>query len=423
MRKHFLYNLLNIFSRIINFFLFWFIANQLGASIQSDWFFYVFGVVYFLISIFFYTTECTLVPYWNELSSKNQQSFYSSAISFVLLSILPIQLAGALVSFGAPDLVGLSPPGSLYLIWLVSFLFFLHPPAAFISSIYCSYLQASGNYFSPITHLTYRAIGIFLVLLAWPDNSYDLLCFTVAYTCGELLRLIVLHCIVRKNLQLSQFKFGLNFSRFKHLYFSLLMMGFTTCSFAANPYVDFLMGAHTGPGNATLIEYASKLRGIPFLLLNGVLVVLLGDWVRTKGDTIKWVEIRKAATILGVIGFIFSVFFLLAKGPLIDFFFVDGKLSNLQEIYLLDLLYWYLLGIPALIAGNVVARGIITLKLFKIYALLGIASFIINIILNYIFIQMMGVQGVALSTTILDVIMLFALVKILKAHCRDNEFS
>lgn len=419
MKRQIGYNLINLLSRLINFFLFWFIANQLGASLQSDWFFYIFGIVYFFTSIFFYTTECTLVPSWNDLNPENQNDFFRAATSLAIVIVVPLQIVGILLSFIIPEFFNLHPPQNTLLVTVVSLLFFLQPSIAFISSIYTSYLQASGKYFAPITHLTYRAIGIVCVLLL-AKGHYTILIFTIAYTFGELFRLVMLYYLTTPRPPLPFRKINIQLSKFRRLYTDLLMMAFTTCSFAANPYIDFLMGAQTGPGNATLVEYGARLRGLPFLLLNGALIVLLGDWVRKKKETIQWDEVRQAAILFGSIGLICSLAFLVLREKFIDIFFLKNTITSLQQENLSGLLFWYILGIPLLISANVFGRGILTLKLFKIYTIIGATSFFMNIALNYLLIKTVGIQGIAMSTTLLDGMMLLALSAILKYRCNAS---
>ena len=127
MRKHFYFNLLNILSKLLNFILFWFVANHLGASIQSDWFFYIFGVVFFLITIFFFTAEFTLVTYWNGFSDEETIHFIQLAVLFSVITIIPLQIAGFFFSFSTPGLFDIVVPENHFstLITSAFFLFIL----------------------------------------------------------------------------------------------------------------------------------------------------------------------------------------------------------------------------------------------------------------------------------------------------------
>lgn len=400
MTRHILYNLLNVFARVLNFALFWIIVNKLGASSETDWFFFVYGFVYFFIGIAFYSMECSLVPIWPRLSQNEKNGFLRTCIILGIIGTIPLQLFGLAVSFYFPGFFGFSIPFNIGHTALLSVVLFLQPPLVYFSALYSSLLQSSGKYFWPITHLSLRTLGVLPILLL-PFCS-GVSCVSIAYIVGELLRFLLLKNAAYKSEEGLSIRQRFEVKPYKKYFVAMGWMVLMLSAAAINPYVDLIMVGRLGTGSATLVEYAGRLRGIPVLLLSGTLIVFLGEWSRRKSQEPLWGQITGNAWKMGLCGIILSVGLILSKHYWIPLIFRGQHFDALQLTSLESLMTWYLIGAPFLLLTGTLGRGFMALQRFKLLATLAVLSVFVNIFLNFVFIDFFGIKGVAVSTTALD---------------------
>ncbi len=403
MTKHILYNLLNIFARFLNFALFWIIVNMLGASAETDWFFFVYGFVYFCIGIAFYGLECSLVPIWPRLSQKEKNGFLQTCIILGIVGAIPLQLFGLAVSLYFPGFFGFSIPFSIGHTVLLSVVLFLQPPLVYFSALYSSLLQSSGKYFWPITHLSLRTLGVLPILLL-PFCS-GVSCVSIAYIVGELLRFLLLKAAARSHGVGLSYRQRFEVSPYKQYFVAMGWMVLMLSAAAVNPYVDLIMVGRLGDGSATLVEYAGRLRGIPVLLLSGTLIVFLGEWSRRQGQEPLWDQIIGNAWKMGLCGIMLSGGLILSKQYWIPLIFRVQHFDALQLASLDSLMTWYLVGAPFLLLTGTLGRGFMALQRFRLLATVAVLSVFVNIFLNLVFIDFFGIKGVAVSTTALDALL------------------
>jgi len=332
---------------------------------------------------------------------------------------LGLQLVGLLITLLAPQYFGFVNPFSFQRTILISILLFLQPALAFFAALFSSLLQASGYYFWPITHLAWRTLGVFAVLVL--PGCTGVWCLVIAYAVGECLRAIVLYYALCKNIIKPVFTKRFRLRAYRKYFVSMGWMALMVCASASNAYIDFIMVGHLGDGNATLVEYTGRLRGLPYLALSGLLVVFLGDWSRLYGSDLKWKAVRKVVWQITACGVVLSVGLILLRSFWVPIIFQVRQFNPSQMAVLTQLLAWYLAGTPFLIAWNVFARGFLVWQYFKFLSAVSLLSVMVNIILNLILINIFGTVGVAMSTTLLDVFMLGVLYFVGKKHVRRRS--
>jgi putative peptidoglycan lipid II flippase len=405
MMSQFSYTCLNLIGRVLNFALFWVILNRLGASAQSDWFFFVYGFIYFCIAVTFYSLECALVPLWPRLSGQQQTGFLKTCTQIGLLGILPLQVAGFAISLYVPSLFGFLSPFNGFHTLVLSFLLFVQPVLAYFAALYSSLLQASGRYFWPITHVTWRTVGVAAIVLL--PGCLGVSCLVLAYAFGEAWRLAVLYAAAWKlGLRTGNLFGRIDWRRYRHHINALGWMALMIAASAANPYIDFIMAGHLGHGNATLVEYASRLRGLPVLALSASLVILLGDWSREQAHGLSWARIRRGTCIMGLCGLILSAGLILSQSWWVPVIFKVNSFDSGQMVILNRLIACYLVGAPFVLSVSVLSRSFMVMRQHKLLAIFSVLSVLANILLNILFIGFFGVVGIAVSTTALDVSLL-----------------
>ena len=248
----------------------------------------------------------------------------------------------------------------------------------------------------------------------------NILCLALAYTFGEIVRLTVMASTGwHHHGKISLVRWP-HFGDFSESFMAIGWMGMMVCAACANTYIDFLMVGHLKNGSATLVEYAGRLHLMPIIVFNGMLVVLLGDWSRNEGGNLTWDKIQKGALLTGGLSIVLCVIIIITRGYWLPIVFLSSQFPEQQYLTINNLMFWYLLGGPFVITTNVISRGFLVWRKFKLLTCIGILSVFINVIFNKIFINIYGVKGVAMSTMGLDVAMLIISVIIGLAIKKDK---
>jgi putative peptidoglycan lipid II flippase len=395
---------LNIIGRLLNFVLFITVANKFGVTPFTDWFFFVYGIVYFFIGIFFYATESALVPTWHRLKPHQQSlllfdSFRLAIVGTVLVAGF-IFLAGFIL---APALT-IELPFSTKDALIVCLLLSIQPTLGFLSAIFSSFLQYEGKYVLPTVHLAIRSLGILALLLV--PGCETIQCLAMAYLLGESVRFF---CLKGKKNFVGHVRKKTDHNTLDYLrpiYQNVIWMTVALTFVVINPVVDLAMVGKFGPGAVSLVEYAGRLRGLPVLSLGGVLVYFLGDWSRQhhqQKDPLRWIQVQK---VFGMVLFTVTCavgLLILLEQWWVPLLFFSRKFSVHEHFLLQELLFWYFLGVPLLAGSMILSRAIIVLEQTRLLAITALATALMNILLNLLFMKTMGLKGVALATTIVDI--------------------
>ncbi|MCI5146134.1 MAG: hypothetical protein D3923_11550, partial [Candidatus Electrothrix sp. AR3] len=384
-----------------NFILFITVANLYGASQHTDWFFFVYSIAYFFIGISYSATESAMVPVWHILPEKEHAKLFHSTFllagSGLLLMIIGLELSGLYLA----PLRGIALPDSMDTAFKICFILALQPSLAFLSSFFSSYRQFRQQYILPTLHLTLRTIGVLTVLLLIPHRTITGL--AVAYLVGESIRLLCLrHRIkIKKTDTLSSRIYSL-----KSLYGHVAWMIIALIGTVINPVIDLAMIGKFHDGSLTLVDYANRLKGMPVLAFGGLAVYYLGEWSHQyyqQEGMISWPHIRN--TSLKIITFCIPIVLLLifTESIWIPMLFFSKQFDpdKLQKLQLL--LYWYFPGVPFLASALILSRIILVIQKANLLALTTLSGAGLNVILNLLLIKKMGLPGVALSTTLVDI--------------------
>ncbi|HDS15888.1 MAG TPA: hypothetical protein ENN66_04610 [Proteobacteria bacterium] len=412
-------SVVNICGRLLNFILFFVVANLFGVSVSTDWFFFVYGVAYFFVSISYYAAESAFVPEWYRLAEDERADFYrfSVKLSFciVIIACSAMLVGGFWVApwrrIHVPD-IGMAA------VWSVLVLS-LQPGLAFLSSLFSSYHQYQRRYILPTIHISLRSIGVLATLLLLPQRN--ILVLSVAFLVGEILRFI---CLFPRDLKISlKSVLRRNSDKvFWDVYRNVLWMTLVLACTVVNPIVDLAMVGSFSPGSVTLVEYAGKLRGMPVLALVGVLVILLGEWAQQHNSPsvdFSWKTVARACWLTTLFCLPFVLILMLTLNIWVPIVFRPGNFnaSNLQEIE--RLLWWYLMGIPFLALSHVLSRAILVLRQVRLLALVSLLAMGVNFLANIFLLKYWGLIGVAIATSVVDVFVFLCYFLFVRRYMSD----
>lgn len=239
-------------------------------------------------------------------------------------------------------------------------------------------------------------------LLAWGQRGLGVRAIPAAMLAGELVAIAVLRRLTRR-LQLDVIP-NLQRSEPVRRILSLVRLETTgTIITRINPMVDQLMAGLAGVvGGGTLIRYASDVAALPTSILQATVFPVLLTRLAHEAERPAHFSGTTRRTLYGVIGMLVVAAGLVAaiRRPLCVLLFAHGAMDRAGVDRIADILTWALAGVPAFGALLVLARAHVALQNSRIMPSMGILNATLNLVLNAVFVRLLGLSGILLSTSV-----------------------
>ena len=167
--------------------------------------------------------------------------------------------------------------------------------------------------------------------------------------------------------------------------------------------VDQSMAALLSPGSVSALNYGTKLVSLPINLTATALSVAVIPYFSKMVADHQWFELR--ITLKRYLLFIFvttvplTILCITFSQQLVEFLLQKGAFSSADSQLVSRIQVLYALQIPFYIAATLVVRALVSMGLNYILIWAAGLNLLINIQLNYIFLNWLGVEGIALSTS------------------------
>lgn len=384
------------------FFIPFFIAAWFGVSPEMDAFFFAYAIIFFFATTFSAVVESIIVPFIAEAHARGEdvglfvgRVLTLSAVGIgaltvvLLLAVKPV--VSAITSFSAEgvDLIMVilleTSPLAVLLVW---------------TSVLSGSFNAFRRYAPPALSPAVRAAVTLAFIFAFKD-SLGVHSIAWGYVAGEAARLVVLLALIRKlrDLRLTlPFSWDRKFVEFmKVASYQVAGMSLAVLS----PLIDRVMASWLSPKSVSMLEYSEKLFFIPSNLLTmGFLTVLLSDWSAAHyagGDSRRGLS-RTLRTVTPFL-LAFTLVFFLAGGFITET--VYGLSISGEDLGVMKTMFGYfVLGLPAIVIGNMFARWILVIKKTGVLLKISVFKVLVNVVLNLLFISHIGLSGIALSSTV-----------------------
>lgn len=250
--------------------------------------------------------------------------------------------------------------------------------------------------FSPVTT---PAITI-LFLLIEPWGIFALSAGLVGGTVLEMLLLGV--ALRRQGISLIPRWDGINTSlkQVAHQYTPAVIGAFLMCSAFL---VDQSMAAMLAPGSVAALNYGNRVIAFPITLATTALstavipyfskMVACNDWAGVKRTLKQYMLLIFAVTVP------LTAMFIGFSEQIVRLLFERGSFTASDTAIVTRIQTLYALQIPFYIANVFVVKLITAMRLNHLLMWVSLFNLVFNIIFNYIFMQWIGIQGIALSTS------------------------
>ncbi len=287
---------------------------------------------------------------------------------------------------------------------VVPFCFFLL--ALSVKTLLFALLSAEKKFFQqPIL----SAVGVLITLgtIYGMRQSAGVAAVPVGQLGGELTTIALTWLFARKALDI---KLSLTVTeplrRFVRLIAAEVSGGAVT---RVNPVVDQLMaGMANVQGGGTLLRYSGDVSSLPTSLLQASLLPVLlshlsdyyaeGQYERLRGTVrraIVWVTLAAVATS----GLLFFV-----RAPLLRLAFLHGQMDAAGVDRMAQLVPYHLVGVASFGALLVLARAHVAIQNSGIMISMGFLNATANAVFNVILLQLLGLEGIALSTSMMQTV-------------------
>ncbi len=382
------------------------VAWRFGTGEALDAFFIALIVPSFIFVVVAESINAALIPTYIRVREQEglevAQRLFSGVVvwSSALLGIITILMI-ATAPLYLPWLAGGFSPQKLDLTFHLICTIAPVVPLSGIVVIWGAVLNAGERF--ALAAISPAVTALITILLLLANKDWGIFALAIGLVCGTLLEMILLGVALKRqgiSLRPKWYGFDSHLRQVVSQYAPMSAGAFLMCS---TSLVDQSMAAMLSPGSVAALNYGSKVIALPISLITTALstavipyfskMVAEGNWLGVR-DTMKrylWLVVITTVP-LTVVLFLFSQ-------PIIEVLFQRGSFTAKDTHIVAQIQAMYALQLPFYVAGIFVVRLISSMQLNQILMWGSGFNLIINICLNYLLMQWIGVKGIALSTS------------------------
>jgi len=383
------------------------LAGQFGTSDALDAFLIAFLIPSFALNVAAGSFSAALIPTYIEVREREgrvaAQRLFSSVM--VLSTLLIIAISG-LLALLSPHIIpligsGFSPEKQA----LTRSLFFVTLPVLVIiglATIWATILNAEERFalaaIAPIMTPVVAVTAILFLGATW--GIYALAIGTVGG--GFLEAALLARGLKRQGFPFFPRWYGLG-PAVKQVARQYAPMAAGALLMSSTEVIDQSMAAMLGSGSVSALSYGNKivalLIGIGSMALSTAIFPHLSRMVASN----DWIGVRATfktyARLVLVITVPMTLVFFYLSGPIVAFLFERGAFTMGDSRLVGQIQALYILQIPFYVLGIMIVRLISSLKANHILMWGALINLVLNIFFNILFMRLMGLKGIALSTS------------------------
>lgn len=188
--------------------------------------------------------------------------------------------------------------------------------------------------------------------------------------------------------------------------------------------VDQSMAAMLAPGSVASINYGNRVIALPITLMATALSTAIIPYFSKMMARQDWVSVRHTLNRYLALIFAFTlpmmVFFLLGSEWIVQTLFQRGSFSAEDTKLVAQIQSCFAFQLPFYIGNILLARLMIAMRLNHILMKVSALNLGTNIFLNYLFMQWIGIKGIALSTSFVYLISFLCMLVVAKKNLNNT---
>lgn len=407
-----------LFSKILGFFKETLVASKIGCCFRTDAYFVAFAAATVLAEIIGEGISTSMVPVLMKIESKDGKEkkvdYINNILHIVILFSLILIVLGWILSpiiikmlargFSEEDI---KLPIRLMKIGLPMIL------PIMVRSVFVAYLQSNHGFKAGAKSWIYYNIVYIVYLIFFSQyGTYGLI------VTGGLAYLSQLFSVIpaSKNMGYKyERRLKLKDIYFKEMVILLMPIIIGLSMNRVNLLVDRTVASNLPKGSISYLNYANNIIQLVFgIFITAIVTVLFPiisqEYSRENIKDLKKI-IYKGMSLILKIALPATVILIIFSEPIVKLFFERGAFGPEATIITAGALIYYALGLASMSLALILSKihfALYDSRTPTIYAFIGI---IINLVLNIILSKYMGVNGIALATSISTTIVTILLIK------------
>lgn len=257
------------------------------------------------------------------------------------------------------------------------------------------------------------------------NKSWGIFALTGGLVGGTLLEMLLLGVALKRqgiSLLPTCYRFDPHLRQVVSQYAPIMAGAFLMSS---TTLVDQAMAARLSSGSVAALNYGMRVIALPISLITTALSTAIIPYLSKMVAAQDWKGVR--STMKRYLWLIFLVtvpiagFIYMYSQPIVELLLQRGSFTAQDTYIVAKVQAMYVLQLPFYVAGILVVRLISSMDINQV--LIGIAglNLLFNIGLNYLFMQWLGVQGIALSTSCVYVFSFFSVLLLAYRNLRKIE--
>ena len=401
------------------------VAWRFGTGNELDAFVIAMVIPSFVVNVLADSFKSALIPTYIKTREQEGQKAAQQLFSEVVIWALGLLVAVAIVlAIAAPIYLPLLASGfspeklrlTLRLLWSVSPLILLFG----IINIWGGVLNAGEKFALAALSPTITPLATVILLVGF--SHWGIYTLAGGLIIGAVLEIVVLGIGLRRQgvrLLPKWSGHSANLKRVASQYFPVATGAFLMCS---TNLVDQSMAAMLEPGSVAALSYANRVIALPLSLATLALGTAVIPYFSKTIAQKNWSKIGRTFNYYLRLIFIatipLTIILVLTSKLIIKILFERGTFDAEDTQIVSQIQIYYALQIPFYVSAIFVVRLINSLGVNHFLAWGSSINLLVNIGANYVFVQWIGIGGIALSTSCVYLISFVFLYVLTKKHLR-----
>jgi putative peptidoglycan lipid II flippase len=384
------------------------VAKQFGTADQVDAFLIAWLMPSFILSVVGGSLNYAFMPIYVEYRQRRGapagQALLSSTLAMTLVCLAPLVV---LLAVGMPFVLPLLTRGfNPQKARLVLELFWLLIPALMVSATTTTLtgvLNAHGRFARPAAAaMAIPAVTISVLLLF--SGRWGIYAFAVGTVGGYLAEaVLVVQSVWREGLSVLPRWRGVD-DGLRRVFMRFVPSASAMLFTSVNPVIDQTMASWLAPGSVASLGYGNKL--VAFGVGIGATSIassMLPHFSRLTAEK-DWDglnrSIKSYALLVSVVAIPITIAMIAFSTPIVRILFERGAFTRTDTLQVARIQAFYLVQIPFVMVSVFFNRFLVATGGNKILLRVSTAAAVLNVTANYVLLRVLGVSGIALSTSL-----------------------
>ena len=383
------------------------VASFFGTSDDMDAYLIAFLIPQLCITVICGAFSSALIPTYIQVRQQHgagqAQALFSRVMFFAVALLLAVAACFAiLLPYALPLLASNFHADKLALATRLSYVLVPGIVVKGVSVIYGSVLNANERFSLVAAVPALIPVSTMALLLLWPAPATRIYAMAVGTTAGMIAELAVLGAALKTRGMALLPRRRSSSPASRQVVAQYVPMAAGALMMSATTVVDRAMAASLPAGSVASLDYGERFVSVILQVVSGAIATAVLPFFSKLSNDRNWTELRSVLRVYSkwilLATTVVSLTLVLLSEPLIGFVLERGTFSGGDTALVGRIQAVYALQIPFYVCGMIFVRVIASLKAKQILLVASFLNLIINIALNYLFMNIWGVVGIALST-------------------------